>query len=211
MTRFVENGCITAADPRVRFQALYTALWLIDISHRLCYHMCVAHLGGASLVDNDFPMGFFRKPPAVDRPKMFASFVEDAIPVSGEYIKYDGHVACADNKHIIKRIACGANLWDRDDSDGDDLSDNHRHAVLRRVGHIVSNNQGTERGNKDQNNAHKNQREEASISARVSSTSWIREQCKAQVLGQKKVPWRGKRRIVEMVDRINLSTGRLLG
>jgi hypothetical protein len=135
--------------------------------------MCFTHLGEASLVDNDFPMFFSENHQQWINLKMFASFVEDAIAVSGAYIKYDGHVTCADNKHIIKRIAYGANLWDRDDGDGDDLSDNHRRAVLRRFGHIFSNNQGTERANKDQNNAHKNQREYASVSARVSSTSWI--------------------------------------
>jgi hypothetical protein len=122
--------------------------------------------------------------------KLFASFVEESIPVSEEHFKKEIHLPCAVSIYAIKCVAHGLDLWER--GDGTTPSDMLRRFVLKRYGHIFTNNQGTERANKDQNNAHSNQRQEASVSARVSATSWIREQCKASVLGEKKIPWRGK-------------------
>ena len=110
------------------------------------------------------------------------------------------HFHVASNHDILVKIAFGSNLWW---NESDPSMPPLRRKVIKRYGHIFTNNQGTERANKDQNNAHKFAREEVAISTRLSATSWLREQCTAAVLGQKRIAWRGIKRIHTMTDRIN--------
>jgi hypothetical protein len=125
--------------------------------------------------------------------KMFASFVGAMIPRP-----HNHHYHVNKNRDTIKRVAYGMDLWNRA---GISIC-RRRQKIFVQYAAIFTNNQGTERANKDQNNAHKFQREEAAIASRLSATSWIREQCKAPILGQKKIPRRGASRIKDMEERI---------
>ena len=124
---------------------------------------------------------------------MFASFVRAMIPSP-----HNHHYHVNKNREIVKHTAYGMDVWNRRDVS----ICLRRQQIFVRYAPIFTNNQGTERANKDQNNAHKFQREEAAIASRLSATSWIREQCKALILGQKRVPWCGASRISDMEKRI---------
>jgi hypothetical protein len=125
----------------------------------------------------------------------FAEFVEKIIPVNGSLVDIP-HIQ--GNLEVITKIARGFNIWDRSDPS----THQDRLRILTRYGALFSNNQGAERGNKDQNLAASNEREEANTSIRLAAMSCIKEMTSATIFGEKRAAFRGKKKIDEMSHRI---------
>jgi hypothetical protein len=142
--------------------------------------------------------------------RLFAAFVTSTIPAHGLYSRPNVHRHVADDLEIIRMIACGTDIWNRDDPVRADLIHWQpsilvgpiRSYIFVKYGNIFTNNQGTERANKDQNYAASHNRGEKTTSIRMGATGWLREQCAAPILGNKRVPFRGKKRTDHMIERI---------
>jgi hypothetical protein len=89
-------------------------------------------------------------------------------------------------------------IWKREDLSTAPL----RLKVFRKYANIFTNNQGAERGNKDQNQAASYGRAELRTSLVMAGQSFLKEQCKTTVLGQKRESLKGKKKIHEMYSRI---------
>jgi hypothetical protein len=128
----------------------------------------------------------------------FAQFVSTTIPVNPLYRNEDVHPHVANDQCILQEIACGVDIWDREDLSTAPF----RLKVFRKYANIFTNNQGAERGNKDQNEAASYGREELRTSLVMAGQSFLKEQCKTTVLGQKRESFQGKKKIHEMLSRI---------
>jgi hypothetical protein len=128
----------------------------------------------------------------------FARFVESHIPI-GELLAHNRHPYIQQNLGVFQKIACGFDIWDRSDPS----TQPYRLGALKRYGALFSNNQGAERGNKDQNLAASNNRDEQNASIRIAATSCIKEMTSATILGEKRAAFCGNKRICEMDMRID--------
>jgi hypothetical protein len=70
----------------------------------------------------------------------FAKFVETTIPVNPRYTNQDVHPNVADDLQILEEIACGMDIWKREDLSTAPL----RLKVFRKYANIFTNNQGAE-------------------------------------------------------------------
>jgi hypothetical protein len=126
----------------------------------------------------------------------FAAFV--AASINETQVELDTHFHIKKNYSLIRQIAAGFNLWDRNDSG----TERARISVLENYGSMFSNTQGAERANKDQNLASLNQRQEGNVSMRLMASTRIKEVCDATILGAKRRVFRGRAKIEEMYRRI---------
>ena len=127
----------------------------------------------------------------------FSKFVEQRIPLGAAWIKEENY-HLANNSMLFEKIACGFNIWDRSNNQ----TEQPRLRVLLEYGHTFSNNQGTERAVKDQNEAATNQRKNKNASIRMIASSALKEQCSATILGEKRNAFRGAQRVDEMMLRL---------
>jgi hypothetical protein len=125
----------------------------------------------------------------------FAEFVEKTIPVDPSMVCFH-HIQS--NLQVIRKIACGFDIWNRFDP----LTRQDRLRILTKYGPLFSNNQGAERGNKDQNLAAVNEREEANTSIRLAAMSCIKEMTSVTIFGEKRAAFRGKKKINDMNHQI---------
>jgi hypothetical protein len=126
----------------------------------------------------------------------YAYFIASIIPE--DFSLFSNYYHNRVNKDLFEEIRHGLNLWDGQDPS----TKQHRLRVLRRYAALFTSNQGTERANKDQNLACYNQRKEVNSSVRMIGMACIKEMTVTTVFGQKRREFRGKKRIVEMKDRI---------
>jgi hypothetical protein len=127
--------------------------------------------------------------------RAFAEFVEKTIPVDASMV---GLPHIQSNLQLIRKIACGFNIWNRSDP----LTRQDRLRILTTYGPLFSNNQGAERANKDQNLAASNERDEANTSIRLAAMSCIKDMTSATIFGVKRAAFRGKKKINDMNHRI---------
>ena len=103
--------------------------------------------------------------------KDYAKFVKSFTEGKEELILKSKHVA--EKMELIKLIANGLDIWDRSPEAAS--SSHYRNVVLAEYGAFFTNNQATERANKEQNLAASNNRQEKSTSSRVAAASHIKE------------------------------------
>ena len=118
--------------------------------------------------------------------------------MSALYTRQDTHPHIADDARLLEAIAFGRDIWSREDPSTAPAC----LILFRKYANIFTNNQGAERGNKDQNQAASYGREERRTSLVMAGQSFLKEQCKTTVLGQKRDLFRGKKKVSEMLSRI---------